>query len=194
MVIYYTFCHVVVILPLLGHHLEISRTNRLFKITVIIILVMKTGGKLNNMKVIFLDFNGVLDTQLCMDEINEDNLKRLQHIVNETGAKVVISSSLKNHYYELGYFLQYYLDLIEEIKNAGIEVIGITPHENTREEEIQEYLKQHPEVENYCIIDDDYDMESMKDHMVKLPTQMEKGQMGLDDFHMDLAIDILKKK
>ena len=36
-------------------------------------------------------------------------------------------------------------------------------------------------------------MESMKDHMVKLPMQMEKGQMGLDDFHMDLAIDILKK-
>ena len=57
---------------------------------------MKTGGKLNNTKVIFLDFNGVLDTRLCMDDINEDNLKRLQHIVSETGAEVVISSSLKN--------------------------------------------------------------------------------------------------
>lgn len=47
------------------------------------------------MKVIFLDFNGVLDTYENMDEINPDNLQRLKHIANETEAKIVISSSSK---------------------------------------------------------------------------------------------------
>ena len=45
------------------------------------------------MNVIFLDFNGVLDTYENMDEINEGNLQRLKHIVDETNAKIVISSS-----------------------------------------------------------------------------------------------------
>lgn len=47
------------------------------------------------MDVIFLDFNGVLDTYENMDEINEGNLQRLKYIVQETNSKVVISSSLK---------------------------------------------------------------------------------------------------
>ena len=36
------------------------------------------------MNVIFLDFNGVLDTYENIDEINIDNLKRLKNIVDET--------------------------------------------------------------------------------------------------------------
>lgn len=72
-----------------------------------------------------------------------------------------------------------------------MEVIGITPQANTREDEIKLYLDQHQEVENYCILDDDYEMEDLKEHLVKLPYQMQKGQMGLDDVHMTIAIDIL---
>ncbi len=60
-----------------------------------------------NMNVIFLNFNGVLDTYENMDEINRGNLQRLKHIVDETNAKVVISSFLKNSYYYTGYFSQY---------------------------------------------------------------------------------------
>ena len=51
------------------------------------------------MKVIFLDFNGVLDTSYKIDEVNYDNLQRLKHIVHETEANVVISSSML-----VGYF------------------------------------------------------------------------------------------
>lgn len=36
------------------------------------------------MKVIFLDFNGVLDTYERMDEINFDNLERLKFIINQS--------------------------------------------------------------------------------------------------------------
>lgn len=143
------------------------------------------------MKVIFLDFNGVLDTYERMDEINFDNLERLKFIINKTKAKIVISSSLKNSFFYTGHFNKHLQSIIERLEQAGIEVIGITPQADTREDEIKLYLSQHQEIENFCILDDDYEMESLKDHLVKLPSQMQKGQMGLDDVHMNMAINIL---
>ena len=142
------------------------------------------------MKIIFLDFNGVLDTYDNMDEINLQNLNRLKHIVNECDAKVVISSSLKNSYYITGKFSKHLTQIINEIKKTGIEVIGITPQANTRQEEIELYLANHPEVESFCILDDDYEMERLDEYLVKLPPQQE-GQMGLDDLNMNAAIEIL---
>ena len=73
-------------------------------------------------------------------------------------------------------------------------IIGITPKCNSRVYEIMTYLREHPEIENYCILDDDYDMEELKDNLVKLPPQIEEGQKGLEDIHVDKAIKILKRK
>lgn len=146
------------------------------------------------MNVIFLDFNGVLDTYENMDEINEENLQRLKYITLETNAKVVISSSLKNSYYYTGHFSKHLQDIIKEIENVGIEIIGITPHAKSREEEIKLYLKEHPEIDNYCILDDDYEMEELNDNLVKLPPQMQEGQKGLEEIYMYRAIDILNKQ
>lgn len=144
------------------------------------------------MNIIFLDFNGVLDTYENMDVINPDNLQRLKTIVAETNSKVVISSSLKNSYYYTGHFSKHLLSIIRQIEEAKIEIIGITPKANSREEEIQLYLDSHPEVEKFCIIDDDYYMDIFREHMVKLPSQLTLGQEGLDDYHMNMAINILK--
>ena len=144
------------------------------------------------MNIIFLDFNGVLDTYDNIDEINIDNLKRLKNIVDVTESKVVISSSLKNSYYYTGHYSTFLKKIIKEIENIEIEVIGITPKAKTREEEIKLYLQLHPEVSNYCILDDDYEMESIKEHLVKLPLQGE-GSQGLNDVHMNKAIKILKR-
>jgi len=145
------------------------------------------------MKVIFLDFNGVLDTYENMDQINEDNLRRLKRIVDETQSKVVISSSLKNSYYYTGHFSEHLQSIIQEIENMGIEIIGITPYVGRREDEIKLYLKQHPEVDAFCILDDDYEMEELKENLVKLPPQMQIGQVGLEDIHVDAAIKILSR-
>lgn len=145
------------------------------------------------MKIIFLDFNGVLDTHDNMDEINQDNLNRLKQIVDECDAKVVISSSIKNSYFHTGHFSELFQRIKKEIENVGIEVIGITPNADTREEEIELYLKEHPEVEKFCILDDDYEMLRLKDNIVKLPSQMQDGQMGLNDEYMNMAIEILGK-
>lgn len=146
------------------------------------------------MNIVFLDINGVLDTNEKMDEINPDNLKRLKHIVDETKSKIVISSSLKNSYYLTGHHNKILKKIMEEIENNKIDIIGITPKCTTRAEEIQMYLINHPEIENYCIIDDDYEMESLKDNLVKLPPQIEPGQKGLEEKYMHQAIKILKRK
>lgn len=53
------------------------------------------------MKVVFLDYNGVLDTSVNMDEVDYLNLQRLKKIIKETGAKIVLTSSIKK-------FLLYY--------------------------------------------------------------------------------------
>lgn len=143
------------------------------------------------MNIIFLDFNGVLDTYDNMDIINKDNLNRLKRITEVTSSKVVISSSLKNSYFYTGHFSKNLKNIIEEIRSVGIEVIGITPKANTREEEIELYLQQHPEIDNFCILDDDYEMEKLKDNLVKLPSQMTEGQTGLNETHVERAINIL---
>lgn len=127
------------------------------------------------MKVIFLDFNGVLDTACDMDIIDMDNLFILGELVNKMDAKVVISSSIKNTYYYAGHHNKVMNYLMDTLVNYGIEIYGITPYKETMEEEIQEYLINHPEITDYLIIDDDYYFESMKEHMVKLIPQGDGG-------------------
>ena len=132
------------------------------------------------MKVIFLDFNGVLDTAEKMDIIDMDNLMILGELVDRMDAKIVISSSIKNAYYYAGKYNKVMNYLLETLINYGIEIYGITPWREMRETEIQEYLLEHKEIEDYLIIDDDYFFESMKEHMVKLKPQ-ELGGNGLKD-------------
>lgn len=143
------------------------------------------------MKVIFLDFNGVLDTHFKMDEIDYDNLQRLKFIVSVTGAKIVISSSLKNTYWRSGMIRGLLKEVIDRLISEGMDVIDFTPMMDSREDEIKLYLDNHPEVSSYVILDDDYDMISMKEHMVKLPCQNIEGSLGLTDEYMKQALEIL---
>lgn len=143
------------------------------------------------MNVIFLDFNGVLDTNEQMDVIDEGNLSRLKILVDMFDAKVVISSSLKNSFYYTGRYSKLLSSIIDRLLEVGIDVIGITPKSDTREKEILMYLDMHPEVSNYCILDDDYYMELLREHLVKLPMQMEVGQEGFTQEYLDKAIGIM---
>lgn len=116
------------------------------------------------MKVIFLDIDGVLN--LCYpahDQYGQifhphfvDNLK---YIIEETNAKIVISSTWRFS------SLQNMLDMWKD-RNLPGEVIGITPNftmkYNTtlcRGKEIDAYLSQNKDIEKYVILDDDTDME-----------------------------------
>lgn len=147
------------------------------------------------MKVIFLDFNGVLDTWSEMDKIDYDNLQRLKWIISETDAKVVLTTSNKRSFVTTGIMNPIMIMLTTRLMEEGIDVIGFTPNADTREREIMLYLYEHPEVENYVIIDDDYEMESLKEHLVKLPCQNSgREQKGLEKYYAELAVKILERR
>lgn len=120
------------------------------------------------MKVIFLDIDGVLNViGQGHDEFGQifhqhfmDNLKR---IVDETGAKIVMSSSWRHAGLEK-------MQAMWKKRGLAGELIGVTPdlwrnvkhkdyHEKLqRGDEIQAILDQYYQITNYVILDDDEDM------------------------------------
>lgn len=142
------------------------------------------------MKVIFLDIDGVLNVipqghdaygGIFHPEF-VDNLKR---IINETGAKIVISSSWRHS------GLQKMLEMWN-FRNLPGEVIGVTPdlyrhvdfegeRKMVRGDEIQATIDRHPEITNYVILDDDTDM---------LPRQMGNFVQTSNNINHPDCIDI----
>lgn len=141
------------------------------------------------MKVLFLDFDGVLNSELfyksrlknklnfkffkffgiaklyhwlidahnheswLLSQIDERCVKLLNDVVEETGCKIVISSTWRkvNGDYP-------YLQSLLEKKGFKGEVIGQTPVLGTiRGKEVLDWLSKHPNVTNYIIVDDDSD-------------------------------------
>lgn len=147
------------------------------------------------MNAIFLDIDGVVNTLEIYDEaqpffkensrslIDRDGYyydmcdhsdKRVSNrsavlwlnlICKENNAKLVLSSSWRvgGHYEEV----------IECLRNTGlnkdIEFIGQTPvlWGKIRGKEIEAFLKVHPEITDYVILDDDSDMGRLKKHLVQ---------------------------
>lgn len=133
------------------------------------------------MKVLFLDVDGVLNWKNTMAYlgINRKMTKRLHRVLRETGAKVVLSSTWRklDESYEMF------------IRKTGIRPISKTPNtmHGIRGREIEQWLKDHPEVTSYAIVDDDGDM---------LPEQapffvQTSYDTGLTDEHADMLIAVL---
>lgn len=137
-------------------------------------------------KIIFLDVDGVLNFWDCWlgNTLNVlrgesrtlvlslDCINQLNRIIDETGAKIVLSSTwrrFKDHYDFL---------LSSPIKG---EIIGETPdllydlsRETSRGLEIKEWLEnEYGEPCKFVIIDDDDDMGDLKDHFIQ--TDFESG-------------------
>ena len=134
------------------------------------------------MRVIFLDYQGVLDTYENPDILDVENLNILLEIVKRTNAKIVITSSLRCTYF-----------LINILALNNVDVYGLTPLLDNKEKEITFYLNIHPEIESYCILDDEYYFKSMKEHMVKLKLHKDKGN-GLKDISLPNVIEKLNYK
>lgn len=110
------------------------------------------------MKILFLDVDGVLNkasdyavriegAKSCL-LVNQHLVDRMQQVLEDTGAKVVLSSSWRN--------LQGGREFVEE---CGIPIIDETDNgPGKRGDQIQRWLDSHPEVETYAIVDDDSDM------------------------------------
>ena len=135
--------------------------------------------------------------------IDEEKVQILSEIVKLTDAKIVLSSSHRADWKDGKENLQFSKSkaLLYLFKKYNIDVVGITPYiknkiVSRREDEINLYLKQHKEIESFCVIDDDdFDLNSLKGFLVK--TTMYKNEMdegGLQKKHIDEAVRILCKK
>lgn len=112
------------------------------------------------MKVIFLDVDGVLNSNDYIEYASKNNVKgileeidpkkidMLKQVLNITGAKIVVSSSWRN--------IRKFEKLRELFFLYGIRLDEKTPLiGNNRGLEIKQYLKEHANIEQYIILDDE---------------------------------------
>jgi hypothetical protein len=150
------------------------------------------------MKVVFLDFDGVLnrlsDIAFGAGEsaFNVDAIKRLNDIVHEAKAKVVVSSS-----WRVNYSLDELRKLLAEVGFRG-EIIGCTPIYSNEEahslpdiglircREIQAWIDKHPEPLTSFVVLDDLELSLLAAYQIK--TDMEEGLL---DEHIGMALAIL---
>lgn len=142
------------------------------------------------MKIVFLDFDGVLNSlsfcrafpQRGLIGLDEVAVQRVRKICFRTGAKIVVSSSWR--------IIHALEDLQYRLGALGLPmdwVIGVTPkHLKSRGHEIQTWLDEHPEVTNFVILDDDSDMAHLMDRLIQ--TTFEDGLL---EKHVKLAVEML---
>ena len=189
------------------------------------------------MKVIFIDFdgtlygahdiykNGTIVSDSEYDKRLNKSIKILSDICKENTAKVVIESVYKECIDEdtLETDIDWIKKILDLMKKNGIEVIGRTPNLEDfkdnytgnpriwKEDEILEYLKRHPEIDGYCVIDDDdlvtiparerkdyskSDLNKVRDHLLETEYLNEEYPMkeALQEFHKEKVKLILQKK
>ena len=159
------------------------------------------------MKVLFLDIDGVLNHEkhyrwlmetdeptplqrvYPYSEFNPVSCQILNKIIEETGCKIVLSSTWRLD------GLQYMNNIF---KHVGIfhKLYDITPslahkYDTTlcRGKEIDKWLNEHPEVTKYVILDDDTDME---EHQLPFFIKTDPYKDGLNNEVANKVIEILK--
>lgn len=158
------------------------------------------------MKVVFLDFDGVITTPKSKCKLDPEKMALVGRILDATDAKIVISSSWRRYSLE---------ETIKHITDAGgffvcgnpfpypAAVVGVTermysfcyPNNDRhfglpRGCEIEHYLNQHSDIDSYVIIDDDQDM---------LLCQAENfvhtdSDIGITEKDVEKAIEILNNQ
>lgn len=139
------------------------------------------------MKIIFLDVDGVLNSQNYLlnsnnkisNSINPKKITLLKKLVDETNSNIVVTSAWRLS------------------KNFQIHALKIQDEteliRGKRGEEIKLYLQKHPNIDNFVILDDeifkDYDDYLLK-HLVKTSFYID----GLTKEHIEQAKIILNKK
>lgn len=111
------------------------------------------------MKVIFLDVDGVLNSDDYLKkvkklnytgiqrEVDVEKIKLLKKAIEETGAKTVLISSWR--------YTQNAQNLKELLANFDI-FVDVTPYiQNKRGLEIKQWLSEHQDIEDFVILDDE---------------------------------------
>ena len=126
------------------------------------------------MKIIFLDFDGVITTEKSLFNLDKDKCDMIQTIVNETGAKIVISSSWRRNTLDktieylttISERVPFVVSWIDDIVDVTSRMYGFKlsskgeHYQISRGEEIARWLKENEsiDIDSYVILDDDVDM------------------------------------
>ncbi len=149
------------------------------------------------MKVIFLDIDGVLNSWLYQRQrgaddgiIDKTRLPLLKEIVDETGAKIVLSSTWKRHWEREVYKCDFIgRELTENFLLADIEIYDKTPNMGARADEIRAWLNEHEAIESFVILDDIvFGWGELEGNLVRTNERIGRG---LEDVHKRKAIEIL---
>ncbi|MBQ3137788.1 MAG: hypothetical protein IJB74_09960 [Clostridia bacterium] len=115
------------------------------------------------MKIIFLDFDGVLNSDRYIRDcghtgvvLDPSKMKLLKKITDSTGAKIVLTTSWKEHWDKDNTKCDPTGEQINSIfKQYGLEIYDKTPViRPDRENEIKKWLEDNPETENFAVLDD----------------------------------------
>lgn len=164
-------------------------------------LILRKKSRMN--KLIFLDIDGVLDSNKSHYKLDPDLFDNLGNILQRTGAMIVVSSSWRcDNVPDTVAFMT-------DSDNPRVgsnpfpftdKIIGVTPilytvvdgeidRPATRGEEIAAYLKGHP-CDNYVILDDcDEMLPEQWPHLVLV-----NDEFGLTDADVEKAVCILNRK
>lgn len=130
------------------------------------------------MKVIFLDIDGVLNSDEYLDkvknsdiqgierDIDVEKVKLLKRAIDETGARVVLSSSWR--YTRNARYLK------ELLANYGIRVDSTPYIRDERGLEIKKWLSENQGVEDFIILDDEI-FDSFDEELIKKLVKVSNG-------------------
>ena len=153
------------------------------------------------MKVIFLDIDGVLNTESYRENpnvdyfenpISETHMPLLEYLVKKTDAKIVLSSTWREYWDASEIQSDRFGDYINNLfRKYNLDIYDKTPELRNRDEEITEWKKRYQsEIESFVIVDD-FDFEWSEpniNHIVKTI-----DDIGLDEEAVERAMQILKR-
>ena len=154
------------------------------------------------MKIIFLDIDGVLNSDEYFDKIKNLNINGIENDIDvnkivllkksldETGAKVVLTSSWR--------YTRKAQELKQLLLSYGI-IVDCTPFiDNERGIEIKKWLQEHNDVQDFVILDDEifdsYDEKLMKKLIKISDTNGINYGEGLQPKHIQEIIQRFGKK
>lgn len=149
------------------------------------------------MKILFLDFDGVLNTQDYRDSygnmgagIDKSKMQLLKRIIDSTGAKIVLITSLREYWNKDPDKCDYFGKVINEVfAEYGLEIYDKMPvsESGKREDEILDWIVTNPEIKNYVAIGDGaLFAKFLVGHFVQ-------PKDGLEEEHVEKAVEILNR-
>jgi hypothetical protein len=157
------------------------------------------------MKVIFLDIDGVLNSQEFLqnnksESIDRRNVSVLKNVINKTGAVIVMSSAWRLWFDDIMMPIEGYSQHLYDIfSEFDIKIFAKTPDFSTEEirakktfsrvkaKEILAWLNENQSFDKYVVVDDlDLINEEINAHLVRI-----NGQVGITEEDAMRVIDMI---